>query len=147
VPDIVRDLITRKLDELARRFQIFGWEGPFYSPPEATVAYYARFGKEVEFVWEVWFQLTYSPDSENPDRIGEPTRASVALSDTDLLKMDIPAIAKKVTMAAAGRAVHETFEWAKLDGERILNPHARPEELHETASKVYEYLMKGASKE
>jgi hypothetical protein len=141
VNDIVRDLITLKLDDFVRRFEIRGWEGPSYTAPEETIAYYARFGLNPGPVWEVWCQLPDSPASEDPQRLGEPTRASVRFTDSDLTKMDVPAIATKLTMALLGRSVHETLEWAKLDGEWILDPHEQ-ETLQQTADNVRSYLIK-----
>ena len=145
VADINPDLIRAKLDELTGRFRVRGWEGPFYTAPDETVAYYAAHGKASQRAWEVWVQLTEDPDSDDPDLPVEPTRASLALSDGDLTELDVPTLARMLTVRVAGRAAHEILESAKLDGDRVLDPHAGPGELHETASSIYEYLMKGAS--
>lgn len=143
--DINPDLIRAKLDELTRHFRVRGWEGPFYTAPDETVAYYAAHGKASQRAWEVWVQLTEDPDSDDPELPVEPTRASLALSDGDLTELDVPTLARMLTVRVAGRAAHETLESAKLDGDRVLDPHAGPGELHETASSIYEYLMMGAS--
>jgi hypothetical protein len=146
VADTDRDQILEKLNALKQHLHIPGWIGPFFRAPEDTVAWYSAHQREVPYKWEVWVELPDDPDVDHPEFSAEATRASVPLTDEELMGMDVPDIARKLVLKAAGRAAQETLEWANLKGRRVVDPHLPSwhdkRDLNETAQFIYEYLMK-----
>jgi hypothetical protein len=150
VADSDRDQITAKREEFVKPgvFCIPGWDGPFYTPPEVTLAFWEAHNRPNQDAWEVWVQLSDDPDVDEPERDVLPTRASIGLSDKEAMKLDHSGIARRLAQNVAGRAAHETLERATLNGERVVPPHGPREVLQEAASdiasNIYRYLMSAA---
>jgi hypothetical protein len=143
---VAREDLVRKIGQLCRSFHIKGWCGPRYMTPEERVAYYAAAANEtVEPRWEAWVELPHEMDSRNPvvGRTAE-VRAVTHYSDTELDELPLEEIARRLTLAAAGRAAHEVLEWACFEGDQLFDAHGNVEDLKRAVAQVIQYLMSSA---
>lgn len=124
--DVGRQLFEMTLADLASRFEINGWEGPFARTPEETAQEQAYQGLPVSPRWEVWMQMQSGPtvDSRNPSRSGLPLRAVLWFDDDDGTNdATVEGMAYRLAVAVAAREAHEALEWTRLDGSLLIDPH------------------------
>jgi hypothetical protein len=149
-PSLKTELAEAKYVDLCDRFKPGpGWEGPFIWPPEVVAYVQQRQGLTVE---PSWYVFVYQPalnswDPDNPAP-GGGNQAAASYRDVDhFLNTPNEVIAKRLTLAIAGRAAHEALEWATLDGERLIEPHGSSEELAEVAAEIRTYLQNAAQED
>jgi hypothetical protein len=142
--DIGRELFEMQLTELAERFEINGWEGPFARTPEETAQEQAYQGLPVNPRWEVWMQKQNGPtvDSRNPSRTGLPLRAALWFDEAGTDDATAERMAYRLAIAVAAREAHEALEWTRFDGALLIDPH-EISEVGPASEKVAEYLRTG----
>jgi hypothetical protein len=142
--DIRRQLFEMKLTELANRFEINGWEGPFARTPEETTQELAYQGLPVKPRWEVWMQKHSGPtvDSRNPSRTGLPLRAALWFDEGGTDDATVEGMAYRLAIAVAAREAHESLEWTRFDGALLIDPH-EASEVAPASEDVAEYLRTG----
>jgi hypothetical protein len=142
-PEVNADNLDGKMRTFAAGFRVRGWEGPFYTRPPETVAYYARFGEQVAPVWELWCEQRGVPNSRNPTQVGEPIRAAIRFDDRDLRNSAPNTIARRLAIAVAGRAAHECLEWTTFGRDLVVDPHGP--EVMEMAVDIGDYLLNASA--
>jgi hypothetical protein len=142
--DIGRQLFEMKLTELANRFEIKGWEGPFSRTPEETAQEQAYRGLPVNPRWEVWMQKQSGStvDSRNPVRTGLPLRAALWFDERGTDDATAEGMAYRLAVAVAAREAHEALEWTRFDGVLLIDPH-KDSEVGPASEDVAEYLRTG----
>jgi hypothetical protein len=142
--DIRRQLFEMKLTELAARFEINGWEGPFARTPEETTQQQAYQGQLLNPRWEVWMQKQSGPtvDSRNPSKTGLPLRAALWFDESGTDIATVEGMAYRLAIAVAAREAHESLEWTRFDGALLIDPH-EVSQVGRASEDVSEYLRTG----
>lgn len=120
---IHRALLSDKLSSICKQTKARGWEGPKFTAPEDTLEHQQRFGTPIRPKWELWMEKPGVPNSYPPHEIGQPIRAAVYLTDTEVANLTGEVIAFRLAAAVAGREAHEALEWFWFERQRVADPH------------------------